>query len=108
MTKTNKTFSLLLVLAGLSGKPSTTLILAVLAVRSVGTALHQPSLGAVIPMLPQRSGFQNTPDIPKKAWTYGVYRSGRIVFAALYACFCTVPYDDAKLFWKSTMVCRVC
>lgn len=44
-------FSLLLVLQGLSGSISTGLILFVLAMRSIGTAFHQPSLGATIPLI---------------------------------------------------------
>lgn len=42
---------LCLVIAGLFGKPSIALIMLVLALRSVGTAFHAPSLGAVVPLI---------------------------------------------------------
>lgn len=43
--------SLILVIAGLFGELSTTLILIVLLLRSIGTAFHQPTLQAVTPQL---------------------------------------------------------
>lgn len=43
--------SLVLVIAGQMGHLSITLIMVVLALRSIGTAFHQPSLGAVTPLI---------------------------------------------------------
>lgn len=40
-----------LVIAGMFGEISVSLIMFVLAIRSIGTAFHQPSLGAVIPLI---------------------------------------------------------
>lgn len=55
--------SLSIVISGYFGKINTVLIMAVLAIRSIGTAFHSPSLGAVIPLivpkeeLPKYSGY---------------------------------------------------
>lgn len=43
--------SLSIVVVGIFGEIPTTLIMIVLAVRSIGTAFHQPSLGAVTPLI---------------------------------------------------------
>lgn len=43
--------SLSIVIAGIFGEIPITLIMIVLAVRSIGTAFHQPSLGAVTPLI---------------------------------------------------------
>ncbi len=43
--------SLFIVIAGVYGEIPIMLIMVVLAIRSIGTAFHQPSLGAVIPLI---------------------------------------------------------